>query len=71
MDDGGTAEISLEFYSNPAPDSVVWNVVGTSDTQSLQISAGSDNERSVNNLIFLLRIGNKNNNRLYFYLFSL
>ena len=44
MDDGGAAEISLEFYSNPAPDSVVWNVVGT---ESIQISAGSENERSL------------------------
>ena len=42
VDDGEAAVISLEFYSNPAPDDVVWNVVGT---QSLQISAGSENER--------------------------
>ena len=42
MDDGEATVLSLEFYSNPAPDDVVWNVVGT---QSLQISAGSEDER--------------------------
>jgi hypothetical protein len=45
VDVGAFAEITIVFYANPAPDTVVWHVVGRNDGESRQISAGSTVER--------------------------